>query len=189
MIIFLDYPRWSRRLPQVLGGGDTAFLLPSLTRLTLELDTMDNHSTNPPEFGEYVNAYFDNRRLSGRIKSFRLFIICTGGWANNLTSYPGCGWREMNARLSDAMQFPSLQSVKLTFVHGYYNEGKRVALWEGGDSGSKLEGEQRMVSEMGNVFMDTRARGVQVAVEVLYPDLGDAVKYQLSDFSGSFTGD
>jgi hypothetical protein len=154
--------------------------------LKLELDFRpeygSNASVDPPAFVAYVNAYLDHRHLSSGIKSFKLAILCTDKWANNLASYPGCGWHEMDARLSDPMRFPHLQSFGLTFVHGFYKKGKRMGLWEDG-GGLEHGAGQRLVEAIGDAFVDTRARGVDVDVELLYPDFGDAVEDQFFNFS------
>ncbi|KAH6907564.1 hypothetical protein BKA70DRAFT_1283424, partial [Coprinopsis sp. MPI-PUGE-AT-0042] len=151
------YEDWSHELPLFL---EDAPLLPSLTgTLKLELDFRQSaSSTCPPSFEAFVNAYLEHRHLSEKINSFQLGIICSGEWGNNLA---GCHWHGMDARLSNEMRFPHLKCVGLTLTNGYFSQGERKGLW-----GVDSRDYGQMVQEIGNAFMETRARGVDVSVEL-----------------------
>lgn len=133
--------------------------------MTLELDFYDfPASTEPLSFGAFINAYLDYHDLSGDIDTFQLIILCTGEWGNHLAGNVGCGWHEMDARLSDESNFPHLQTVKIRLVDGYIEKGKRIGLW-----GLDTVEYGKIAREIGERFGETQAGGVEVRVRVVTP--------------------
>lgn len=161
--IYVVYQEWSHELLLMLENRP---LLPSLTGvLTLELGFHWYLSPlRPPAFGAFVNAYLDNVTFCGRIQGFDLTINCSYVWGNYLTNRPGCGWDGIDARLSDALRLPRLQSAKVTLVNTYLYAGEIQELW-----GEKEGGYEGIATGIGDEFFQSRARGLELTVELLNP--------------------
>jgi hypothetical protein len=146
----------SRELPSVLEEG--LFHSPNGS---LKIDLDCNHIVDDiPPFAVLLCAYLDHHRFARHIRRLEINLVCGGEWGNELASCDD--WSTLDARLSDAVHLPYLNSFGITLINMFMREGGRLVDW--GSDPVKYRAQWEMAKNIVDRFDGAQARGIDVTV-------------------------